>query len=104
MLEQIPGWIEAAKRLLKPPNEPDDRLPSEHLIGLYALRGYRGPEVLVSSQPYPRAYPVADFLAKFAKTVTKDQLRFPASWAERDCEALQQMADCHDAVRVVPAY
>lgn len=102
MLDQIPSWIETAKRLLRPPNEPDDRLPSEQLIGLYALRGYRGPEALVSAQPFPRAYPVEDFLAKHAKGVAKSRLRFPEAWVERDCEALRQMAEAHDAVRVVP--
>lgn len=107
MLDRLPSWIETTKRLLKPPNEPDDRLPSEHLIGFFALRGYRGPEVLVSSQPYPKAYPVTDFLERHVKAFRANRppgARFDDRMLERDVLALEELSALHDAVRVVPAY
>jgi hypothetical protein len=101
MLESLPTWIETAKRLLRPPSEPDERLPSEHTVGLYALRGYRGHEILVSTQPYPGAYPLDAFLLKHAKA-TATQKRFSDDIVRRDVEGLEETAHAHDAVRVVP--
>jgi hypothetical protein len=104
MLETRPSWIQRAKELLRPPSNEDDRLPSEHLIGFYALRGYRGDEVLVSARPYPRTVRVDAFLARHVKTVIRDKLRIPDELMERDALAIAELAEQSDAVRIVPAY
>lgn len=96
----------AALEWLRPRSEPDDdRLPSEQHIEHYALRGYRGPEMLVSARPFKGAFRLDGFLDTHVKSLKDDGFRrVSKDFAERDLLALTDLAERADAVRVVPAY
>lgn len=96
----------AALEWLKPQSEPsDDRLPSEQAIDHYALRGYRGPEVLVAARPFKGAIKLDGFVADHVKRIHDAGYRTVAKeYAERDVLALLELCERSDAVRVVPAF
>jgi hypothetical protein len=103
MLADLTTWIEKIRTSLRPPNEPDDRLPSEHLIESFALRGYRGPPMLVSSRPYPKAVRLDGFLDRYVKDLAKRGWPMSKELAERDVFTLEGLCDIADAVHVVGA-
>jgi hypothetical protein len=99
-----------AKSLLAtPPSDddpyPNDRLPSEQVIGGFSLRGYRGPTVLVSSRRY---FSGTTKLEGLTRNHAADMARrgWPVSrdYVEKDIRELEELAEQCDAVRVVPAY
>jgi len=99
-----------AKSLLEtPPSDddpyPNDRLPSEQVIGNFALRGYRGQALLVSSRRY---FPGTTKLDGLTRNHATDMARrgWPVSreYVEKDIRDLEELAEQCDAVKVVPAY
>lgn len=97
--------------LKRPPTSdteyPNDRLPSEQVIGFYALRGYRHPQgrdVLVCAAPYFDAVPVEKFLTWHAQDLARRGHPVPKDMANHDVQAIRELAEQCDAVRIVPAY
>ncbi len=104
MFASLETWIERAKKLLElDPAEPDDRLPSEYVVAHYALRGYRGPAVLVAARPSGlKTLRCSAFLKQHAREV--DTGRYSSEFVERDILNSEQLAEQADAVEIVPAY
>jgi hypothetical protein len=103
MLPDLTTWIEKIRTALRPPNEPDDRLPSEHVIESLSLRGYRGPAMLVSARPYPSAVRLDGFVDRYVKDLAARGWPLSKELVERDVLALEGLCDVADAVHVVGA-
>lgn len=108
-MAELKTWIERAATLFQPPpsddEPPNDRLPSEQVIGHYALRGYRGPEVLVASKRYfAGTVKLELFVKNHAAEMARVGWRVPKDTVLRDVLALEELAEQCDAVQVVPAY
>jgi hypothetical protein len=99
-------WIQKIQTMLKtePPSDeyPNDRLPSEQVIGHYALRGYRGPEALVSSRKYFDSLRIDGFVQRHEADMRARKWPVSKQYVERDVLQLEQLAEECDAVRVVP--
>jgi hypothetical protein len=77
-------------------------MPSEQVIGFYALRGYRGPPVMVSAEPYFDALRLSAFLKQHARDMVARPSAVSRDLVELDVDRLEQLANSCDAVRVFP--
>ena len=83
---------------------PNDRLPSEQVVVEYALRGYRGPTVLISQERYFGSKQADRFIYEHQHTMRERGWPVAETFVLQDCQTLTNLADCSDAVRVIPAY
>jgi hypothetical protein len=104
----VTTWLQTAMSLLtKPPSDedfyPNDRLPSEQVIGDFPLRGYTGPTVLVAKSRYFSAKNVGGFIDRHVAEMVERRYPVSKQYVEADILALEQLAENCDAVRVRPA-
>lgn len=81
---------------------PNDRLPSEQVIPVFALRGYRGPELLVSMNRYFSATQADRFVYEHQHNMRARGWPVSEVFVEQDCVSIVEMASWSDAVRVLP--
>ena len=106
MFASLETWVDRVKKALEQsPVEIDDRLPSEYSIGSYALRGYRGPAILIATRKCLGAKRADGFIQRHAAEMKAEGFRrVSRDLVERDCKALEDLANTHDAVEIAPAY
>jgi hypothetical protein len=98
-------WLSRESSLLPTParHVPDEQpLVRYNDLPLYALRGYRGPEVLVAQKPLERAYKADKFLAAHVADLEYRRSPIPRLLIERDIERIMNMVTTSFAVRIVP--
>ena len=71
-------------------------------LPMYALRGYRGREILIAKKPIEGAYPAEKFLAGHVADLEYRKSPIPKPLISRDIERVMGMATTSLAVRIVP--
>ncbi len=77
-------------------------MPSEQIIGEFALRGYRGAPVFVSAAKYFNSTKLSSFTDHHVRDMAKSGWPVAKRFVEQDVLALEQLAEQCDAVRVIP--
>ncbi len=98
-------WLSRESSFLPTParQAPDEQpIIRYHDLPLYALRGYRGPEVMIAQKPIERAYKADKFIAAHVADLEHRRLPIPRFLIERDIERIMNMVTTSIAVRIVP--
>ena len=98
-------WLNRESSLLPTPARqvPDEQpIIRYHDLPLYALRGYRGPEVMIAKAKVEGALRAKDFITHHVADLEHRRSPIPRFLIERDIERIMNMVTTSLAVRIVP--
>jgi hypothetical protein len=98
-------WLSRESSLLPTParHVPDEQpLVRYNDLPMYALRGYRGPEVMIAKSKVEGALRAKDFIQNYVADLEYRRSPIPKLLIERDIGRIMNMVTTSLAVRIVP--